>query len=236
MTAESSASGQDSIENSSEKSIEASLQAMLLGGLNRAAHEVISVDPDTASRFRTLLGKVYCLELTLPPMTIYLLPEPDGFTLVSEPPKEPDVTLRGSIFGFAKLSGRGGANSAIGSGQVTMQGDAEAGQALQKIFARFDFDWEELIARALGDTPARKAGNAVRSATAYASQSAHLARENLGDYLVEEKRLLVGGVALERFSKAVNTLRADTDRLAQRVDRLRARSTHATGSDKTTTR
>lgn len=198
-------------------------QIVLFEGLNRAAHEIISVDPDTAAQFAGLLGKVFCIDLTFPPLTLYLLPEPDGFQLVPEPPGEPDVTLQGSIFGFAKMSGKGGAGQVISDGQVTMRGDAEAGQALQKIFARFDFDWEELIARWFGDTPARKAGNIIRSGSAYARQSASLGRENLADYLVEEKRILVGGVALDRFAKEVAALRADTDRLEQRIQRLQNR-------------
>lgn len=199
------------------------LESLLLEGLNRALDEVLSVDPDTARQFSRLLGKIFCIELTLPPITLYLLPEPDGFTLATTADGEPDVTLRGSVFGFARLSGRGAAANVIGGGQVTMQGDAEAGQTLQKIFAAFDFDWEELVARVVGDTPARKIGNLVRDSADNLKNSAELGRENLGDYLVEEKRILVGHVALERFSRSVDALRADTDRLTQRVDRLGAR-------------
>ena len=103
-----------------------------------------------------------------------------------------------------------------------MQGDAEAGQALQKIFARFDFDWEELIAQMIGDTPARKVGNALRHSFDWASNSVALSQQNIADYLTEERQLIVSQTAMERFAEEVDRLRADTDRLEMRIERLKS--------------
>lgn len=193
--------------------------------LNKAAHTLLSVDPDTAALFGQLKGKLFCLELTLPPLIIYLIPEADGFILAAESDESPDVTLTGSIFAFSKLSGKGPASSVLTDGQVTMQGDAEAGQTLQKILAQFDLDWEELIARAVGDTPARKVGNLVRAASGWAEATAEKSRNNMADYLSEEKKILVTETAMRRFENAVTDLRADSDRLAQRVERFRRSAT-----------
>ena len=198
------------------------LRLLFLEYLNRGVREVLSVDPDTAREFGGLRGKVFCIEITLPPMVLYLVPEPDGFSLAGEAESAPDVTLTGPMAAFLRLAGRGPASGVLTDGRVTMQGDAEAGQSLQKILARFDFDWEELVARRIGDLPARKAGNAVRGAARWAGESADLSRENLADFLAEERRLAVGAAALERFGEAVAALRADTDRVARRLDRLGA--------------
>jgi ubiquinone biosynthesis protein UbiJ len=194
---------------------------LLFETLNKAAHTLLSVDPDTAALFDQLKGKVFCLELTLPPLTIYLTPEVDGFTLAAESDGSPDVTLSGSIFAFAKLSGKGPASGVLTDGQVTMHGDAEAGQTLQKILAQFDLDWEELIARIIGDTPARKVGNLVRAATGWAEATADKSRTNMADYLTEEKKILITETAMRRFEKSVTVLRADSDRLARRIERIR---------------
>ncbi len=198
------------------------VQALLFEMLNRGVREALSVDPDTAQDFARLRGRVFCIELTLPPMTLYLIPEPDGFALASESDTPPDVTLSGSLFAFLQLAGKGPASGVLTDGQVVMQGDAEAGQTLQKILARFDFDWEELVARRIGDLPARKFGNAVRGAARWVGDSAELSRENLADYLTEERRLAASKTALRGLEEGVAALRADTDRIARRMERVAA--------------
>jgi ubiquinone biosynthesis protein UbiJ len=102
-----------------------------------------------------------------------------------------------------------------------MQGDVDTGQAFQKILAQLDLDWEELIARFIGDTPARKTGNILRELSQWARESAHLSRENLADYLVEEKRILASPLAMERLEKEVQQLRSDVDRIEQRMGRVK---------------
>ena len=191
--------------------------------LNRGIQAVLSVDPDTAAEFAKLDGKVFCINLTFPPTTVHLVVEPGGFSVAPESARQADVTLEGSIFAFAKLSGKGATSQVVTDAQVKMHGDAEAGQALQKILAKFDFDWEELIAKLTGDTPARKIGNLVRNTIEWADRSAGLSQRNLADYLTEEKQVVVSQMALDRFAEEVNQLRADADRLASRVARLRQR-------------
>ena len=208
-----------------------SVKPLLIDVLNRALHTVLSVDPDCAQEFGALTGKVFCIELTVPAITLYLHPDPDGFTLSETTTQTPDVTMTGSIFAFAKLSGKGAASEVLSDGQVTLHGDAEAGQQLQKILSRFDFDWEQLIAGIIGDTPARKTGNVIRNTADWASKTTALSRTNLAEYLQEEKRVLVTEVAMERFTNAVTALRADTDRAAQRLEQLRQRADQWTGRE-----
>ena len=179
------------------------------------------MDPDTSAELEALNGKVFCINLTTPPASLHLKVEPGGVSVAPRSEQQADVTLEGSIFAFAKLGGRGSMSQVVTDGQVKMDGDVEAGQALQKILAKFDFDWEELVARLVGDTPARKIGNLVRSTIDWADHSADLSQRNVADYLTEEKRMVVSQMALDRFAEKVNQLRADTDRLASRIDRLR---------------
>ena len=46
------------------------LQTVFIEALNRAAHAVLSVDPDTRQEFGELSGKVICIEFTLPPADV----------------------------------------------------------------------------------------------------------------------------------------------------------------------
>ncbi len=188
--------------------------------LNRTLKTVLSLDPETAEKLGELEGKMLCLQFSSPDRTLYLCPGPDGLEIRRFSSEEADVTLRGSILSFARLGASGLDSTVVTDSQITMEGDVETGQRFQKILSAMDLDWEELVARYLGDTPARKAGNLVREMGRWASESADLSRQNAAEYLQEEKEMLVTPLAAERFRNSVNELRADVDRLEQRVSRF----------------
>ncbi len=192
--------------------------------LNRTSEVLLSLDPDGRENLATLAGKVLCIEmmgLQSPVLTLYLSPSADGMAINSHCDMEPNVTLSGSVMAFIKLGSGGLESGVLSSGQVNMKGDAEIGQAFQKILSQLDIDWEELLSRYVGDTPARKVGNAVRCFGDWASQSLDLSRINAGEFLQEEKRLLVTNLAMQRFQDSVEALRVDKDRLQQRISRLK---------------
>lgn len=183
----------------------------------------MSLDPDGREQLATLDGKVLCIEITggqsAPLLTLYLSPSEEGLKINRYCECEPNVTLTGSVMAFAKLGSAG--IEMLSDGQVKMKGDAESGQAFQKIFSQLDIDWEELLSRYVGDTPARKMGNVVRNFGDWASHSLDLSRINTGEFLQEEKRVLVTNLAMQRFQDSVDKLRVDTDRLQQRISRLK---------------
>jgi ubiquinone biosynthesis protein UbiJ len=193
----------------------------LVGLINRACRELLEVDPDGRQKLTALEGKVLCIEITVPQMKLYLKPSSEGFEISENSEAEPDVTLSGSVMAFARLGTSGVGSRVLSEGQVTMQGDAETGQIFQKILAQLDIDWEELLSRYIGDTPARKVGNVLRDFGNWISESTDLSMQNTAEYFQEEKRVLVTNLAMERFQNAVDKLRADSERLEQRVNILK---------------
>ena len=188
----------------------------LIDLLNAAAERLLDLDPDGKRALAQLQGSVFCVEITAPPLTLYLLPSEQGLTFRREVESPPDVTLSGTALALAALARSSGA----AGGAVSVRGDAELGQSLRKILAELDLDWEELLSRHIGDTPARKAGNILRRLAGWAEDSLDLTRANAADYLTEEKRLLATGLAIERFDQSLDRTRADVDRLERRVQRL----------------
>ena len=191
----------------------------LLDILNGAAGTLIDLDPDGKKKLAELSGKVFCLEISAPPVTLYLLPTERGIEFRRTVEGAPDVTLSGPASAFAKLGCAPGGG--LSEGRVTVRGDAELGQALHKILGQLDLDWEALLARYVGDTPARKLGNVARELANWAEKSLDLTRDNAADYVREEKRILVTPPALERFDATLDRTRADVDRLTRRVERIR---------------
>ena len=194
----------------------------LLAALSdRAVQTALALDADTRAQLAALHGRVCCIRVTAPQVTLYLLPDETGLHVRSQYDGAVDVSLSGSVSAFARLAVQGRHSSVMTDGGVRVQGDAELGQQLQKILGQLDLDWEELMARVIGDLPARSAANLLRGVGGWVRQTAELERENLADYLREERKILATEVAMQRFEKSLSQLRAGVDRAARRLELLR---------------
>ena len=191
--------------------------------LNQASSVLLETDPDGKKELQKLSGKVVCIELTAPTIVLYLEPGVGGIQVSEHSQTEPDVILTGTLSAFIRLGTSGAKSGVLSSGQVSMRGDVDTGQAFQKVLSRLDIDPEELLSGYIGDTPARKAGNVLRGLGKWASESMELSKENIADYLKEEKRVLPTTVAARRFESNVNSIRADADRAEQRLGRAKQR-------------
>jgi len=189
--------------------------------LNQASRWVIDLDPDTKNRLSELENKTICIELIAPTLRFFLTPGKDGIAVTDHHDGEAEVILTGPLSAFVRLGTQGAKSGVLSEGQVTMKGDAEVGQTFQKILSGLDPDGEELLSKVVGDMPARKLGNVIRGLEGWATRTLALSRENLGDYLKEEKRWLATPPAMERLEHSVDALRANVDRLERRTEALR---------------
>ena len=190
--------------------------------LEKLGNRVIHLDPDTLARLGELHGKVIRLEFIELSKALHILPSADGVCVTGEHDAPADITLRGRIPAFLRLA-RGNDSGALFSGAVEMQGNVELGQRLQRVLREFHVDWEEWLSGFIGDVLAHRVGRAARGARAWQSQTAHSLGLDVSEYLQEESRLLPTRPEVEAFLTAVDTVRAQADRLEQRVARLRAR-------------
>lgn len=188
--------------------------------LNRTTGALLRLDPDTLERLAGLEGRIVCVHIDPPAFEFFLEVIGSSLAFRKDCERDADVTLKGRVADFLYLGMRRGRNDISTGRGVAIEGDVEVGQSFQRVLGQMDLDWEELLAGFAGDTVARKTGNMFRGLRDWASQSARLSRENFADYLTEERQVLVGDVMMERFQNEVGQLRADTDRLQLRIDRL----------------
>jgi len=176
-------------------------------------------DTGALRRCAALECKVIALDITGLNLSLYFMPGPTGILVAANYEGEADTRLRGSPFGFARLS-LGVKEDALFSGVVEIQGDTEIGQQFQDILSAADLDWEEALSRVTGDVIAHQAGKLVRTATQFMDTSRHILQQDLSEYLQEETRLLPTRIEAGYFLEDVDRLRADVDRLAARIQRL----------------
>jgi len=197
-----------------------------------AGNRLLRLDPETLRRLGDLQGRVVCIEFRDPGAVvgamgflgrrIYLYPSESGFRIASASDQTPAVTLRGTLATFARL-GLGAQTETLAAGELEIKGDAALGQRLQRILGNIDLDWEEPLARLFGDPLGHEIGRAARAAFAWHRQALKTFGMNTAEYLQEEKRLLPVQYEVEAFLNGVDIVRADVDRLAARIQRLKER-------------
>lgn len=185
-----------------------------------AGNRLLRLDPETLRRLGDLQGRVVCIVFRDLARKIYLHPSESGFRIAAGSEQLPAVTLRGRLATFARL-GLGAASETLKPGELDIEGDAALGQRLQRIFRELDLDWEEPLARLFGDPLGHELGRVARAAFAWHRQAINTFGLNTSEYLQEELRLLPVRDEVEAFLNGVDGVRADVDRLAARIQRLK---------------
>ena len=209
--------------------------AVLAGALESALNAYLRLDPDAAAGLGPLAGRTVLLRLEPPGLGLLLTPGADGSLRVREEGEGeaqargdvrgddapvPDVTVEGSPLALMKLARGQGAGTPAAQA-VKISGDIHTAQSLQAWLGGIDPDWEELLARVLGDVPAYQAGRLVRSLAAGGRQAGEKLRRDLADYLRYERGELPAPEEVEHFLDEVGRLRDDVERMSARVQRLR---------------
>jgi ubiquinone biosynthesis protein UbiJ len=200
------------------------LPASLLAGLEAVLNRYLRLDPDAMARMAALQPRSIAIELTPWQLTLYVVPGDNGVQLRSRLESGPDTVLRGTPLGLAQLGLGGHGGKTLFSGNVSIEGDVETGQAFKAILDEMDIDWEEQLSRLTGDAIAHQLGNTARRAAGALRDGRRTLEQDLGEYLQEELRVLPTRIETENFTADVSRLVMDTDRLAARIRRLQAPS------------
>jgi len=101
--------------------------------------------------------------------------------------------------------------------KIDIRGDMEFAQALNQIFARMDIDWEEHLARIVGDSLAHHVGRQARGLLNFRQRLHHSLKRNISDYVQEEKKLFPPREMVEDFYADIRELQYDVARMEQRL-------------------
>lgn len=192
----------------------------LIAALEAAFNRWLKLDPDALPRVTALQGRIIAVHITGLDLKVFFIPTASGVTISMDYQTEPDVTLSGSAMALSKLALSEDASKALIESGVKIEGDLRTGQRFSEILKEVDIEWEELLSQIVGDIVAHQMGEAARSTQGWLKDTAHAMRLNTREYLQEESRVLPADAELNYYLDAVDTLRADTDRLTARIQRL----------------
>lgn len=103
---------------------------------------------------------------------------------------------------------------------VQIEGDAEFASALSQVAQSVRWEAEEDLSRLVGDIAARRLVQTGKDITAAAQTAHRKLAENLAEYFLEEKSMLVRPAAVSDFTQDVVKLRDDVERISKRIDKL----------------
>ena len=192
--------------------------------LESAGNRLLRFDPDTQQRLSRLQGKVFKLEVLVIGKTLFFIPAENGLHIRDDWAEPVDITLTGSPMAFARfgLRQKGLDKQAFIDKKITIEGDVELAQDFQTLIRQLDVDLEELLSHYVGDVAAHQIGRGAGLFADWARQAAETLRLDIREYLEEEVRVLAPDWRVTGFMGKVDCLRADVERLEQRVDRLKA--------------
>ncbi len=99
-------------------------------------------------------------------------------------------------------------------------GAADFADALGFVLSRLRWNFEEDLSRLIGDIAAHRVAGVLSAFGAWQQEAARNLAENVGEYLVHERPLLVRREDLRNFAAGVDRAREDLARLERRLQRL----------------
>ncbi|HET7569938.1 MAG TPA: SCP2 sterol-binding domain-containing protein [Gammaproteobacteria bacterium] len=191
--------------------------APIAGVVDRALNAYLRRLDDPERSLNGLAGRVLIVELTDLGWVFQIIFSIDRVHVRGRGELPPDTRLSGSVIAFGDAAAHRFRELPTG---IEVHGDAEVAQHFTRLLAEADIDWEEALARRIGDFPAHQMGRLTRSVAAWSRRVVKTLTADVGEYLQEEARYLPSRAEIDAFLGDVDALRNDCDRLEARMKRL----------------
>jgi len=194
---------------------------MLLARLEAILNRNVADSRRAQALARQLDGRVMSLTVEGTPLVFFF--RGDGGRLAITPSHDgpADASLSGTPIALLALAGPR-AEGTLRGGGVRIEGDAEVAQKFRELLEQAQPDFEEELARAIGDVAARRVANVARGLFDWGRRAAGSFTGSVVEYLQEEGRDLPTRIEVDEFLEGVDRLRDDAERLEARLSRLEA--------------
>lgn len=154
--------------------------------------------------------------LALPPLEVALAVTPEGFAAPASLPAAPDLRIELPPAAALRALGGGATVSALSR----IDGDAAFGATLRHLAHNLRWDFEEDLAKMVGDVAAHRGAALLRALARLPGATAARLSAAGAEYATEEARLLPPSAEVQAWMSEVDRLRDDLARLEARLARL----------------
>jgi ubiquinone biosynthesis protein UbiJ len=192
---------------------------MLLDRLEAVLNRNVAASRRAQSLARQLDGRVMSLTVDGTPIAIHFRAAGGRLAVSPRHDGAADASLSGTPIALLALAGPR-AEGALRGGGVRIEGDAEVAQRFRDLLGHAQPDFEEELARVIGDVAARNLANLARGFLDFGRKAGRSLAGNVSEYLQEEGRDLPTRTEVEEFLVGVDRLRDDVERLDARLARV----------------
>lgn len=184
---------------------------------------LLARDPAAPARLSRLAGSRLLFRLERPHLAIVLAFDAHGLSLghaeadaetIADAVVEVDSEALGSLLGGESIE------RLMFNGRLAVRGRTQLLEQARDLLFDLDLDWEGELAKWLGDTPANSLAEGLRRLARWGVRTRQELQADIGEYVIEEARLLPGRAQLEAVRDHLTELEMATDRLEARLARL----------------
>ncbi|WP_179403574.1 ubiquinone biosynthesis accessory factor UbiJ [Burkholderia guangdongensis] len=157
--------------------------------------------------------------IAVPPVTLTLLVQPDGYLAAVDEQDAHQVDVSIALAGDALAAFVQGGQAAVMK-QVKIDGDAEFATQIAKLAEHLRWEPEEDLAKLVGDAAAHRIATFVRDTHAHARRTGRNVIDSLTEYWLDENPQVVRRAALADFGAELARARDALARVEKRVERL----------------
>jgi ubiquinone biosynthesis protein UbiJ len=194
---------------------------MLLERLESILNRNVAESRRAQALARQLDGRVMSLTVEGTPLAFFFRAEGGRLAITARHDGAADASLSGTPIALLALAGPK-AEGALRKGGVRIEGDAEVAQKFRDLLEQAQPDFEEELARVMGDVAARRVANVARGFLDWGRKAAESFTGSVVEYLQEEGRDLPTRVEVDEFLDGVDRLRDASERFEARLARLEA--------------
>jgi len=140
----------------------------------------------------------------------------DGLLKSAAPEATPHVVIRVKLTDLPLIL----QNRERAVSYVRIEGDADFANAISQVSQSLKWEAEEDLSRIVGDVAAHRIVSSARSVMETARAQRQTLEENIAEYFLEEKPMLLRPQTVAEFGRDVSKLRDDIERLEKRVRKL----------------
>ena len=188
------------------------------GAACRGINHVLVSEPWASAELSRHVNKTILLQLPLGALCFEI--KPNGLLGALNEVDQTSLTLEVSAKALSDLAGSAGSLREQAFKAVKITGDADLAQLLGRLAGQLRWEYEEDLARLVGDAPANFA---VRQGKKFASASRSALADlldNAVEYVSEEKKVLLNKRDFMVHKSQLNELRESVDRMEKRIQFL----------------
>lgn len=191
--------------------------ALPLAGLEIALNRLLALDRTTQERLAALAGRVIAIEVPALGFALTVAPQAQGVQLLSPPPQEVDVRIRGRLADLLQAQ-RDGA-----MGALDIDGDKHLASAFAAALRGAHIDWPQLLTPCLGDVATERGTQALATLAGTLRAGAESVLHSGAEYLSYEREALVSANEWDSFRSELRDLHAAVGALERRLALLALR-------------